>query len=425
MQEHHFNSYADAREWLYGLRNRGSKYGIDRMAILADVLGHPQRSYPAIHVAGTNGKGSVCAMLERVYREGGYRTGLFSSPHLVHQGERIRIDGIPMEEEGILHWTNVLIPECRDLAKDDPDNHPSFFEWMTAMAFLQFKESAVDVAVLETGLGGRLDSTNVVLPEVSVITSIGLDHVEILGNSFAKIAAEKGGIIKEGVPVVLGKMPVEAREVLERMARDRGSKTYPVEDHFANGKLPQTNLAGNVQRWNAGVVQIVCEVLASRFPLAQDVIERGLSSVEIKGRWSLEWVGERKLIFDGAHNKDALEALRWNLESLASKEGKKPVIVAGFTGNAARAKEMLPMLKDHSSRVILVRPAHDRGLPPEDYNQSEEVGNVQNIFPRPGVCNIDPVDATVVVTGSLYLVAEVMGRLEEGSSGSRQQQLQD
>ena len=178
-----FINYESVRTWLYGLRNRGSSYGIDRMREFVEILGQPQSTFPCIHVAGTNGKGSVSAMLERIYRGSGLRVGLFTSPHLVHQGERIQVDRCRLSEDEILQYTNELLPHANQIAQRDPDNHPTFFEWMTAMAFVHFKRSKVDLAILETGLGGRLDSTNVVQPQASVITSIGLDHTCLLYTS--------------------------------------------------------------------------------------------------------------------------------------------------------------------------------------------------------------------------------------------------
>jgi dihydrofolate synthase/folylpolyglutamate synthase len=419
-----FSSYEEAREWLYGLRNRGSRYGIERMMLLAKRLGNPERRFPSIHVAGTNGKGSVCAMLERVYRAGGYRTGLFTSPHLLHQGERIQLDGVPMKERDILRRTNGLLPVAIEMEEEDPENPPSFFEWMTAMAFQEFEESRVDIAIIETGLGGRLDSTNVLVPMVSVITSVGLDHVEILGNTIQEIAREKGGIIKPGVPVVLGRMPDGAREVLEGMARERNCDLVSVGDCYSQAELPKTNLAGQVQRWNAGVAKIVTKIIIEEFPLEAGVFRDGIMDVGIRGRWSTEQDGSRKIIFDGAHNSDALDALCQNLEALEESEGKKPVIVAGFTGNPDRPRDMLPSLKARSSRLLLVRPSHDRGLDPETYSRGESIGNLETMFPCAGKCSVLPEDSTVVVTGSLYLVAEVLGRLGN-TTGHGQLGLQD
>ena len=189
-------NYGRIRDYLYSLKHKGSKYGIDRMRLFAEQLGQPQLKFPCIHVAGTNGKGSTCSMLEAIYRANGYKTGLYSSPHLIRQGERVQVNREILDEADIVAYTERLRPIADALGAADADDHPSFFEFMTAMAFLRFAEAEVDIALIETGLGGRLDATNVVDPELSIITSISLDHVEQLGDTLTAIASEKAGIIK-------------------------------------------------------------------------------------------------------------------------------------------------------------------------------------------------------------------------------------
>src|SRR6478736_8910770 len=190
--------YLAVKEYLYALKAGGVKFGIDRMRRLVAELGHPQRSYPVIHVAGTNGKGSVSAMIESILRTAGRRTGLYTSPHLVKLGERVQVDRRLLTEDEIVAYARELQPVAARAAEFAPDEHATFFEFMTAMAFLQFQRRQVDVGIVEVGMGGRLDATNVVQPEVAVITSIGLDHCAELGDTVEKIAAEKAGIIKPG-----------------------------------------------------------------------------------------------------------------------------------------------------------------------------------------------------------------------------------
>ena len=179
--------YADILDYLYALKNRGSRYGIERMHLLCEALGHPEQKFPVIHVAGTNGKGSVCAMLEAMYRDNGYKVGFFSSPHLVHLGERVQVDRQMLSELEIVRYIEQLRPIAAELGKSDPNLHPTFFEFIAAMAFLRFAGASVDIACIETGLGGRLDATNVVDPELSIITTISLDHCDILGLSLIHI----------------------------------------------------------------------------------------------------------------------------------------------------------------------------------------------------------------------------------------------
>ena len=401
-----FINYESVRTWLYGLRNRGSSYGIDRMREFVEILGHPQSTFPCIHVAGTNGKGSVSAMLERIYRGSGLRVGLFTSPHLVHQGERIQVDRCRLSEDEILQYTNELLPHANQIAQRDPDNHPTFFEWMTAMAFVHFKRSKVDLAILETGLGGRLDSTNVVQPQASVITSIGLDHTEILGETLGEIAKEKAGIIKRGRPVILGRMPEDASRVIKKIAYQRGSMVHSVEKDFSRRSLPKTNLFGTIQEWNAATAVTTCEALGEQFPVSSEAIEASLQDVSWAGRWSELRAEDRTIIFDAAHNADALESLCENLSSLEHP----PYVVAGFTGSADRAKALLPVLEAKATEVVVVQPTHDRGLHPSQLGIKSKA-SIQELFPANSVCTLGPSDATVVVTGSIYLVAEIYERL--------------
>ena len=241
------DSYAEVRNFLFGLRNTGKTYGIERMERLAALIDHPERSYPVIHVAGTNGKGSTCAMLEALCREMGLRTGLYTSPHLIRLNERIQVDRQSIPNEAIVEKIRTLTTVAETLKEEDPDLYPSFFEFMTAAAFLHFAQKEVDVALIEVGLGGRLDATNVVHPAVTAITSIGLDHTQILGDTVEKIAAEKAGIIKPGIPVFLGNIDLGPRKVIETIAQERGAPVYYAADFPAR----DTNLQGSYQADNA------------------------------------------------------------------------------------------------------------------------------------------------------------------------------
>ena len=218
----------DTLDWLYSLEARGEIYKLDRMDNALALIGDPHRKLRAVHIAGTKGKGSVAAMLDAMLRAAGYRVGLYTKPHLVHLSERTRIDGAEMPARLMLEYIERLraIYERADLAL-------TFFEFTVALMFLYFAEAAVDLAIIETGLGGRLDSTNVVTPLVSVITPIGFDHMDRLGHTIAAIAAEKGGIIKTGVPVVIGARDPEARRVLTSLATQRQRPVRIVDRDFS------------------------------------------------------------------------------------------------------------------------------------------------------------------------------------------------
>src|SRR4051812_46437306 len=181
-------AYTAVVEYLFAQKAHGAKFGIDRMAVLAEALDHPERAFPCVHVAGTNGKGSVAAMIDAILHAAGWRTGLYTSPHLVKLGERVQVDRRRLSEEEVVRYVHELAPLAEKLTKENPENQPTFFEYMTAMAFLEFVRSRCDIGVLEVGLGGRLDATNIVTPEVSVITSIAMDHCELLGETLGQIA---------------------------------------------------------------------------------------------------------------------------------------------------------------------------------------------------------------------------------------------
>ncbi len=407
------STYADTLDYLYGLKNRGSKYGIDRMRLLVDALGHPERAFPLIHVAGTNGKGSVGAMLEALYRSNGYKTGFFSSPHLVHLGERAQVNRRVLSADAITHYTEELKPVAAELGKDDPDLHPTFFEFVTAMAFMRFAEAQVEIACIETGLGGRLDATNVVDPELSIITTISLDHTEMLGDTLAAIAGEKAGIIKPGKPVLMGKLPPEAASVIQRVAEERGSPLYLLTDRFPDeASLPRTNLAGDFQRWNAATAVYATEILADRFPVKDT---GALMSVEWAGRWQTLEVSGRKLILDATHNPEGVEALDANLQALFEAEGRQPIIVAGTLGED-RARSLMEVVGCHAREIYLVEPKQDRATSREfmqDCLSREAIfSDVATLFPEASVCVPGAPGDTIVVTGSIYLIGEVLERIQ-------------
>ena len=401
--------YSDILDYLHALKNRGSKYGIERMRLLLEALGHPERMFPVIHVAGTNGKGSVCAMLEAVYRDNGYKVGLFSSPHLVHLGERAQVDRQILSEAEIVRYTEQLSSIAGELGRRDSDLHPAFFEFITSMAFLRFAELPVDIACIETGLGGRLDATNVVDPELSIITTISLDHCDLLGDTLAAIAGEKAGIIKKGKPVLMGKLPLEADAVVRRVAKELGCKLYAITDRFPDEMgLPQTNLAGGFQRWNAAIATYAIEILADRFPVRST---QALEQVEWAGRWQTLELDGRKLILDATHNPEGAAVLKQNLSSLP----EQPIIIAGTLGED-RAQSLMEVVAQYARELYLVTPKQDRATPTSFLKSCLDRDAVETdlsvLFPKAGCCAVGEPGDSIVVTGSIYLVGEVMERIQ-------------
>jgi len=425
--------YASVAEHLVGLKSTGVRFGIERMARLAEALGHPERRYPVVHLAGTNGKGSVAAMVDAILRAAGCHTGLYTSPHLVRLGERVQVDRELLAEDEIVAFTAELAPIARRLGELGPDEHPTFFEFMTAMAFLKFARSRVDAAVIETGLGGRLDATNIVQPEVSVITSIGLDHMEFLGGSIAAIAREKAGIIKPGRPVVIGRLPAEAEQVIREVARERGAAVQSVREAFGEDSrsYPSTSLDGAYQRWNAGTATLVARLLRPRIPIADEAIGRGLGQVKWPGRWQHSSIGGRPLILDASHNPEGAQVLDANLGELVARTGRKPVIVTGVLGEV-RARALLEVVCRHAREVHLVPPHTDRAC---SYEQLEAAvpapqrsllrrSTLAAVFPDARSCAVGGPNDTIVVTGSIYLLGEVLARIEPGR-GTGEPRLQD
>ncbi|MCZ6671834.1 MAG: bifunctional folylpolyglutamate synthase/dihydrofolate synthase [Verrucomicrobia bacterium] len=405
------------------------------MASFIEAIGRPDQAYPIIHIAGTNGKGSTAAMLEQIFRSAGYKTGLFTSPHLVFLGERIQVNRVPLSPEAITALIRELDLHAKAVSRDDWDKHPTFFEFMAAMAMLHFKQEEVDIAILETGLGGRLDATNVVDPLISVITSIGLDHINILGDTVEKIASEKAGIIKPSKPVVMGRVPDPGAQVIRRMALEIQSEVFSVQEQFGDAleNYPKTNLFGTFQRWNAATALTTCDVLKDRFPRLLEVSERALQAIDWPGRWQkVSLPCGRTLILDATHNPEGCYFLDENLASLEQELGQKPWIVAGTLGDF-RAQFLIPVAASHARGLYLLEPQQPRlatfemlrNWLPHGSNIPVENATKEALFPSKETCSIGQPGDTIVITGSIYLLGEVLERLtgELAETGSALQDL--
>jgi dihydrofolate synthase/folylpolyglutamate synthase len=420
--------YGAVTEYLFGLKAHGVRFGIDRMALLAAEIGHPERAVPCLHVAGTNGKGSVAAMLDAILHAAGWRTGLYTSPHLVKLGERVQVERRALSEAEIVAYTGELRPAAERIARANADDHPSFFEFMTAMAFLQFARKQCDVSVIEVGLGGRLDATNIVLPEVSVITSIAFDHCEFLGNTLELIAAEKAGIIKAGRPVVMGRVPEVAERVIRAIAAERGAPVASVREEFGEEieRYPHTNLEGDYQRWNAATATLTARTLAPRWRVTEAAIAQGLDHVDWPGRWQRVRIAGRTTMLDASHNPEGARVLDANLTSLTRETGRAPVVITGVLG-VARARPLIETICRHAQEIHFVVPNQARAcsyeelesLVPADFRARggrTRRATVAGLFPEHGPCSAGARDDVVVVTGSIYLLGEVMARIGPGTA---------
>lgn len=425
--------YAAVTDYLYGLKAHGAKFGVDRMQALAAALNHPERAIPCVHVAGTNGKGSVSAMLEAILHAAGWKTGLYTSPHLVKLGERVQVERRLLTEQEIVDYVGELRPIAERVCADHAEDHASFFEFMTAMAFLQFARKQCDISVIEVGLGGRLDATNIVTPEVSIITSIAIDHTEFLGDELEKIAAEKAGIIKEGRPVVIGRMPAPAEATIRNLAAEKQARLISVADEFGDelANYPHTNLEGDYQRWNAATATLAARLLGGKWRIDDAVITRGLGHVDWPGRWQRVMLGGRLAILDASHNPEGAQVLDSNLQHLFAETGRAPVVITGALG-AARARPLLATIARHAREIHLAVPhqtracSHDElaALVPADFHGRVIRSTVEGLFPSAERCTAGGPDDVIVVTGSIYLLGEVMARLQP-ARGPGEGRLQD
>jgi dihydrofolate synthase/folylpolyglutamate synthase len=364
-----------AFERLTMLRGQSVELGLAQVTKLLDRLDHPERDFPAVHVAGTNGKGSVCAMVEAQLRGAGHRVGLLTSPHLIDYSERIRVNGKPIRESDAASILDVL-------ERSDGSFDGSFFEVTTALAFEHFRRCGVDVAVIEVGLGGRLDATNVCHPRVTAITTIELDHVKTLGDDRASIAAEKAGIVKPGVPVVLARMEPEACEVLEAVAARRGCPVLSAERDVGVRVLTSTwdglevaiRLPGDRERYAriplAGRHQLdnvaVAVLAAHEFDPRREAVEvlfEGLEDTRWAGRLQ-RVAGNPVRVYDVAHNLAGTCALIEALDELGIPEGS--VVVFGVLGDKDLAG-MAEGLARHFRLAVAVTPPHPlRARPAEE-----------------------------------------------------------
>jgi len=410
--------YADTLAWLYALEAaKGMDFKLERVALALKNLGEPQTRYPCIHVAGTNGKGSVAAMTHAMLGAAGYRAGLYISPHLVSFTERIRVGATFVSEAEVVNLAHEIRTAATSKGID-----LTFFEFVTVMAFLHFARSAVDVAVIEVGLGGRLDATNVIEPLVSVITSIDLDHEEYLGGAIESVAMEKSGIIKPGVPVVVGRVGAPARSVIETAARERGSRVHWAgEDFHLSGSsdgvfcglgpdlegvsLP---LRGRFQIDNAGVAIAAMRLVAATLPVSDEAVRRGLANVTWPGR--LEVVTANPMVvLDGAHNRAAVRML---VDELPGLVGKRKIHLLFAVMRDKRWEPMLDELIPLVASATVTTALPGRGEAPErlaefigDRAPVRIVHDAQQAFED--LVRRVPQDDAILITGSLFLVGEV------------------
>jgi dihydrofolate synthase / folylpolyglutamate synthase len=403
-------SYPDSVRFLYALGNeiKTAKFGLERIAAVLDALGNPQRAFRVVHVAGTNGKGSTCAMIDAGLRATGVRTGLFTSPHLIEPTERIQIDGVEITPDQFQRAFTVVheIAETLDL-----DCHPTYFEMVTAMAFWVFREMRVETAVVEVGLGGRLDATNVVEPALTVITPIDFDHEAYLGHTIEAIAGEKAGILKRGVPAVFSRQRPEAEAVLAERAADLGIEVIRAEDFEVRDlEIDSRGSRFSVAQFRdlhcplAGEHQVGNAVTATLALRHLGVSPNGIEEARWPGR--LEQVAPNPdVILDGAHNPAGARALARHLDRFYSH--RRIRMIYGAMRDKS-VEEIAGILFPAAQELIFTAPAFARALRPEALidiaGRGEAAPSVAEAL-KMARSRADA-DDIIVITGSLFLVGE-------------------
>jgi dihydrofolate synthase/folylpolyglutamate synthase len=423
-------SYQKTIDYLFSLQKQGIKFGLSNSIRLMELMGDPHRRFRSVHIAGTNGKGSTAAFLAGMLQAAGYRVGLYTSPHLVSFTERIRINNVPVTEAAVIRLAERVRSRYEGAApgEDGPLN-PTFFEVTTAMAFSHFADERIDVAVVEAGMGGRLDSTNVITPLISVITNIELEHTEYLGTTLGQIAAEKAGIIKAGVPVVTGAAQPEVLSVIERKASAADAVVFrmphdfcaeqvtagKVQEFYYRGidfHLPHVRIGmlGRHQVGNAclalAAVECICR---AGHAVPEAAIRIGLEQAVWEGR--LERVAQRPDIYlDGAHNPASARILADAVREL--KQAYRQVIMIVGILKDKDHRGIIEQLAPLADRLIVTRPDYSRALDVETL--AVEVGaNCRDVATAGSVAEaIDLArreahgDDMVLVTGSLYTVGD-------------------
>jgi len=430
-------AYQDTLEYLYtfvdyslvrNFRNSPETFDLGRMRSLAQAMGNPQEQYPIIHVAGTKGKGSVSALCASALREASYRVGLYTSPHLDDFAERIQFNGQPISHADLVK----LVDEQRSILQSIP--RVTFFEITTALAFLYFARQKATAAVIEVGLGGRLDATNICRPRVAVITSLSYDHMALLGNTLSEIAGEKAGIIKDGVPVILSPQKEEARRVVERVAREHNAELIQVGRDYQFLALSHSLDGQTLQVWrasNTGKVKSIeleipllgahqVENAATAYTTLQVARQQGIQITEeqIKeGFRQASWPGRFEVlrqyppvVVDCAHNQDSAEKLRMTVDDYFP--AKPMVLVFG----ASEDKDITGMFNElipRSNQVILVKSYHPRAADPEKLaSLVQQYGKPVQIIPEvtealDEALRLGTDGRLVLVTGSIFVAAGV------------------
>ncbi len=433
-----FTNYERMKTFRYA----GDTWNLERMVGLARDLGDPQAAFRSIHIAGTKGKGSTSLMLESLLASSGYSVGTYTSPHIESLRERIRSRGAPIAGRDLCSLASSVLPVLEKRHLWGPERFPTFFELMTVLAMIEFRERRVDWGIFEVGLGGRLDATNILLPRSTAITSIGLEHTEQLGNTLESIAGEKAGIVKPGVPVVIGRLPAEAERVIRAVAAERGAPVVAAEPFLVRSEAPGIlSVGGFPVGWSSGSIPegvIRGEALRRDLALAihlwtgalredgrdptQDQLLTALERLSLPARIEM-FPGTIPLVVDGAHTRESVRALR---EALDETSFPRPRVCIFALAADKPAPAILAELKDLAAEVFFTRADTLRGRDPAHLAQEfREIGGVASAAIE------DPVEAfhaarkrmrPLVISGSFYLAGKlrpIVVRMRETENAAR------
>ncbi len=419
-------NYHQSIQYLYSLQKTGIKLGLENTYRLLDLLGNPQNHFKSIHIAGTNGKGSTSSFIASILSEMNLRVGLYTSPHLVRFNERVKVDGNEIEDDFLVRMVNLLRPEIEKIK-------PTFFEVTTAIAFRYFAEKEIDFGVIETGLGGRLDSTNVLLPKVSVITKIDLDHREFLGDTIEQIAREKAGIIKEGIPVIVSKNEENVKKVLKEVAAAKNSPVILVDENYSHSEFKQTlknlkvkifskisdneykiisPMIGEFQIENLKTAIAAIEILFPKKNLNEKVLI-GIKNLKFRLRGRFEVLNTNPtIILDTSHNSDAIKNFISSLNELI----KTPKVAVFGIMKDKEIDNVITLIENSFEKIFLCQAKTERALDVKELSKKFNISKIETFnsveLALEQAIAQSKDDYTVVVFGSNFIIGETIESLE-------------
>lgn len=430
-----FTTYKEALDWIHARLRLGIKPGLKRMEYMMERLGHPESKMKTIHIGGTNGKGSTVTFLRSILEASGYSVGTFTSPYIEQFNERISVNGKPIHDDELVELTNIIRPLADELEKTELGG-PTEFEVITAMSFYYFANvKQVDMVIYEVGLGGRFDSTNIIYPLASVITNIGLDHTNILGHTYAEIAFEKAGIIKQGVPIFTAAKQAAAQNVIKEQAENKKAPLFRLNQEFSifnhysveRGEVfsldcefqsftgLETSMLGKHQTENAALAVMTAQYLnvSGSFVITEEAVRKGLKTAYWPGR--LEIVSENPLIIlDGAHNDEGISAL---VQELTNRYTDKSIHIIFAALKDKKLEQMIHQLDQVADKITFVSFDFPRAAEAEDLlkiSQSEQKLAVDDwkTYINEEIQTAD-INGLLLITGSLYFISEAKTNLYE------------